>query len=192
MGRMLAVLAIALTTIGLLQAGQGQPTPKKPDVIRQLRDDFEEARARLQKDDSGQATRAAHRRIIEGIDKLLEEENPDNNPPAPPPPGAPPMPPPTDSSATPKQNPSAPKAPEQAKATPQPKSAPGTESTPQSRPGVDGKALPMRPEMDGPWHPLRKLPREAVDAIGRERFPRGYEELLRAYYRSLAASRSEE
>jgi hypothetical protein len=46
--------------------------------------------------------------------------------------------------------------------------------------------------MDGPWHPFRNRPREAVDAVGQERFPRGYEELLRAYYRSLAAGRSED
>lgn len=173
--RTCTVFAALALAAGLSQAGQERPAPKKGDVVKQLQKDFDDARARLQQDDAGEKTRAAHRRIIAGIDRLLQQED---DPGAGPPPQAP-----TGSTPPKPMNQSAPKAKPMAEGPSSPKVRPLPGDQPAERPGV-GPA--------GPWDPRRKVQADAVDAVGRERFPPRYEELLRAYYRSLAAGRGEE
>jgi hypothetical protein len=75
------------------------------------------------------------------------------------------------------------------KATPTPQG----ESSPEVR-VAPNSIMPEnpRPEADGPWDISRHRKANALDALGRERFPPRYEELLRAYYRSLAAGRGED
>lgn len=178
------VLAAVFFAAGLSQAAQERPAPKKADVVKELQRDFDEARARLQKDDPGAKTRAAHRRIIAGLDRLLEQEDDDSsgNPPANPPPPARPE------GQQPKESkPPMPQTPPGVKPMAEPKSIPEVRPTP----GGKG-AEPSQVGADGPWDPRRPRRQESVDAVGRERFPRHYEELLRAYYRSLAAGRGEE
>jgi hypothetical protein len=189
--RTVATVAALTLVAGLSHAGQERSEPKKADVVKQLQQDFDEARARLQKDGPGEKTRAVHRRIIEGLDKLLEQEDDKANPPA-------------SSNANPPQESSA-KQDEQPKGSQRP--MPGVKPTPSSsaQPNSDGPSAPeIRPVPkgengepskvgpDSPWDPRRKRQQQAVDALGRERFPPRYEELLRAYYRSLAAGRGEE
>jgi hypothetical protein len=50
--------------------------PKK--IIEQLREDFESARKKLEKNDPGEDTRKTQKKIIEGIDKLLDQQDDDN------------------------------------------------------------------------------------------------------------------
>jgi hypothetical protein len=185
----ISLAAFALVA-GLSRAGQEGASPKKADVVKQLQQDFDAARARLHKDDPGEQTRALHRRIIEGLDKLLEQEDDDSaNPPASP-------------NAKPPQG-SGPKESEQL--TEKERPMPGSKPMPKAQANPDGPSAPeIRPApkaqsgklpkvaADGPWHPIRDRRQEAVDAVGRERFPPRYEELLRAYYRSLAAGQGEE
>jgi hypothetical protein len=178
--RICACLAILTLVTGLSQAGQDRPAPKKADVVKELERDFDEARARLQKDDPGDKTRAAHRRIIAGLDELLKQEA-DN------------------SSASPPANPSAPNEGKQPSENQQPMPLPKAQPRPQEKSTPELRGAPEsktgeRPNIgpDGPWHPVRQRQQEALDAVGRERFPPRYEELLRAYYRSLAVGRGEE
>jgi hypothetical protein len=171
--RTLATLAALLLVTGFSHATQDRPAPKKADVVKELQRDFDEARAGLQKDDAGVKTRAAHRRIIEGIEELLKQE--DDKPPQEP----------------------APKERQQPKENtqPMPRAKPLAEpkSMPELTPAPGGQG-PERPGFgpNGPWETRRKWQQPALDAVGRERFPPRYEELLRAYYRSLAAGRGEE
>jgi hypothetical protein len=191
MVRTCTTLAALLLVTGLGQAAQERPAPKQADVVKELERDFDEARARLQKDDPGAKTRAAHRRIIAGLDELLKQEDDNNSatPPAPPP-ALPPREPAPNEGNQPKEI----KQPKENK-QPMPRATPMAEpkSIPELTPAPPGKG-PERPEVgpDGPWDPRRQRQQEPVDAVGRERFPPRYEELLRAYYRSLAARRGDE
>ena len=80
---------------------------------------------------------------------------------------------------------------------PKPKAKPMAEPkpTPDLTPAPQGKG-PERPDAgpngNGTWDIPRNRRQEAVNAVSGQRFPPRYEELLRAYYRSLAAGRDEE
>jgi hypothetical protein len=50
--------------------------PKK--IIEQLREDFSSAREKLEKKDAGEDTRKTQKKIIEGIDKLLDQQDDDS------------------------------------------------------------------------------------------------------------------
>ncbi len=186
--RTFMTFAALVLAAGLSQAGQDRPAPKQADVVKELERAFDEARARLQKDDPGAKTRAAHRRIIAGLDELLKQEDGSSSvtPPANPPPPS-----------------NAPKGGQQPKPNkehlpPTPlgvKPAPEARSVPEATPAPAGQGderTNANVGADGPWDPRRKRQQESLDAVGGERFPRHYEELLRAYYRSLAAGRGEE
>lgn len=157
--RCMSAVSLLAFLAGSAWAGQEKPAGTKSDVIKELERSFEEARTGLQKD-AGAKTRAAHRRIIAGLDELLKSDEP-AQPPVPsksPPPANKPLPPPA------------------------PKSAPESSPLPQAGLGTPGEGRLK----DGPWDIRRQRQQEALDAVGRDRLVPRYEELLRAYYRSLA------
>lgn len=174
-GRATLALAAALAVAGFAEAVQEPAGPKKTDLIEQLERDFTEARARLQKDDAGAKTQGAHRRIIEGIDRLLEDDAPEKAPP----------------SAAPSTTPRPKSTQPMTEPKPAPQATPGA-PMPEQKAGPQAKPAAPAPSAEfGPWHPKRNGHAEVVDAAGRERFPPRYEELLRAYYRALAGRTDE-
>ncbi len=182
MVRCFLAFAAMVLLAGSSPASQGQPVPKKADIVKELQQDFAEASGRLEKDDPGAATRAAQRRLIEGIDRLLEQSDNSTNPP------------PSSNSRPPQVPPMQPKMPNAPEATPAPtKPMPEAKSMPQSAAGKSAAEPTLSdPEPDGPWDPRRLRQRESVDAVGRERFPPRYQDLLRKYFRSIAAGSGDE
>jgi hypothetical protein len=177
------------------RAGSGQPGAKNtqtpPDnpqqVIENLRADFDRAGRELDKKDPGLAARKAQQRIIDGIDKLLEQEDP-----------------------SPSKNQNAPSKPENQNAAPPAGTKPAPKPMPQLAPGekelTNNTAKPksvnnlaksqsqkptaiedMRQE-PGAWPPLPPRHRVNIDAYSRQQFIRNYHEILREYYRALAES----
>jgi hypothetical protein len=199
MMRVLLAIGAFVLVAGVCWASQEQPAAKKADVVKDVERAFDEASARLEKDDAGKKTHAAHRRIIEGLDRLLNEDDPPA-PPGAPPAGANPPPPGKSGESAPPPAGQQPQGSDAARpkgtgaAAGQPKSEPQANSKP-SGGGVapaPGAGPPSVPNADGPWETRRYRQRLGIDAAAREGYIRNYEELLQAYFRSLAAGRGDE
>lgn len=170
------------------------PAPANPQkIIEELRSDFGRVGSDFEKNQTGAETRKTQQRIIEGIDKLLEQQDPNpsqsksanssKNPPKP-----------KEASANPPPVTNA----EQKPPVAQPKS---TVLKPQQKPAITKDIAPasrapktlaeMRPEQtvgNQRWGDYPPRFRQEIDAFARERFMRNYAEILREYYRSLAES----
>jgi hypothetical protein len=165
-------------------------TPSSPEdrkkIIAEINADSEHAIDRLNQRDPGADTRARQQRIIENIDKLLNEQDPDpkGNSQRPPPP-KPMNPPPKPSGSDPGQKPM--QAKEQGPQSPMP---------PTAKPAGNSKSGQIPKSSDnpntqkelGPWPYGRPGNRQEMDSIPRDGLIRNYEELLRAYYRNIADS----
>jgi hypothetical protein len=183
-------------------AKKNGPAPEnRAKLIEEIRSDFNDAVDKLNQNDPGAQTRARQERILANLKKLLENDDP------PPPPSS------SNNSNSPKpiNPPSDPTNPEPKPMTndqtpsplprPQPKSS--QNNTPEPKPMATDSSTreqrespprtleelqKARPDMKGYWPDPRRSALPEMDAIMRQRFPRGYEELLREYYRSLAES----
>ena len=169
-----------------------EPTENRRDVIKQVQDDLDAAQGRLKQDDAGNETRQAQDRIIAGLKKLIEQqdENQSRNNSS------------SDSASSSKNRPEATPKPASPSAEPAPRlkpvpsKAPADAPVPIAKEKQVGKGGPANTLADlakeckamGAWGQYPTRLRSEMDAFGRERFIRNYEELLRAYYRTLAES----
>jgi hypothetical protein len=183
---MLALSFASLSAQALTNFGAGQIAPKadRPDesrgaIIDRIKANQERVRKLLGDNDSGAETRRLQRQIAADLAKLLE--SPDE--PNPPPPGA----------NSPRSN-QPPAGREDASRQSVPS---GTQKTaPQAKPGEVGPSgmegrtpaqeSPTPRPVDGRWGELPERLRKEIDAYPRDRMMPRYEELLRAYFRTLA------
>jgi hypothetical protein len=169
----------------------------KEKIVADIQADYEKVLERLNKNDPGLQTRENQKRILENIDKLLQQRPPQgsakSNPVDTSPlrsinPGAKepnPMPQIPARQAEPKEQPPAPIA--QQNDTPS-----ATKPKVEVRPGPGSEKPRTFEEMkqeaiNDPWTLPPRL-RQEMDVFARERFIRNYEEMLRAYYRNIAES----
>jgi hypothetical protein len=212
MSRAIAGLLIALalsytthanTTALPYQAGAGKKTePSAPaestkKIVEEIQADYEKVLERLNKADPGAQTRKNQKRILDNIDKLLQQQDPNQSGPnSEPSAGNPPKP----------MN----RGPQEPKPMPHdpPRHAEGKEqhATPPATPKGNNVATKPKAEVgssqrgekantyeemnkeakgNDEWTLPRRL-RQEMDAFARERFIRNYEETLRAYYRNIA------
>jgi hypothetical protein len=177
-----------------VRAAQG-PEAKKPHadnrgkIIDELRADYNDVVDEFARKNVNEEMRARQQRIIDNLKRLLEEEDPPRNPS-----GNASPPSPENSKADPP-----PSKPRTEKALPpQPKNAQGDLGEPKQRiRGKEGESETpprsieeMRNEKTkgNAWPPLPARQQDALDAHARDRFPPRYEELLRAYFRTIAES----
>ena len=166
------------------QAGSGQkadqpaPADARKKIIAAIDADSAEAFERLHQNDPGAATRARMKRVADNIAELLKQQDPSPKSPSS---QSPPPPRPMDSD-TPK--PSASPAPSQPKET---RTQPSVDS---SKRGKSANGIEeMKQQMNNAdWGKMPPRLRQEMEAIGRDRFIRNYEEMLRAYYRNIADS----
>lgn len=175
--------------LGALSARESaQPESKPPDdrgkIVEQIRADFDHAVGKLNKNDPGASTRAAQRRILDNIDRLLDQD--------PPPPAQQSQSPPPSRNSPPPQPKPMPETSHEARPTPESAPAKPEAKSPAQAEIARGNAQPrnleqMQKENRGAWQPqLPWRPRPEMEAYGRDQFIRRYEELLREYYRALA------
>ncbi|MBI3821355.1 MAG: hypothetical protein HY289_01600 [Planctomycetes bacterium] len=170
------------------QANKKPDAPAQPEdrgkIVEQIHQDSAQTVDRLNQRDPGAETRSGMKRILEALDKLIDQQDPK------------PSPPPS-SSSPPKQpagNPPPPIAqqpkplvdPQPKKIVAEPKQAPGQAGNPPRTP----EAVQKERSPTDLWPPLPPRHRAAMDAFAKERFIRNYEELLRAYYRNIAEKSS--
>lgn len=149
------------------------PTDPRP-IIEQIDKDFGNTVDRLTQKDPGVQTRENQQRILEGLDKLIQQQNPNHRPPSasnPPPPKKPAGPPPVSA------------------ANPAPKQPPAAQKTPAGK--VENRATtpPAAPKEKHPVEAWPNLPprlRAEMDAFAREGYPARYQRLIGAYFRSVA------
>jgi hypothetical protein len=201
----LALSSTAHSNISALpyQAGAGTktestaPPESTKKIVEEIQADYEKVLERLNKADPGAQTRKNQKRILDNIDKLLQQQDPNQGganikPGA----GNPPMP----------MSPS----PQESKPMPHnpPRHVEGKEQqpTPLTTPKANNVAAKPKAEVGGSqrgkeantfeemkeeaksndeWRLPRRL-RQEMDTFARERFIRNYEETLRAYYRNIA------
>jgi hypothetical protein len=184
---MSAVLASARAETAQ-QPEPGKKAESRAKIVEQIQADYESVLGRLKKDDPGAVTRSQQQRILDGLDKLIEQQDPEKNGgasnPPPPPMGnsgekPKPQPMPTGSSQAPKQQPD--KQPAPSASTPKQKQV-GQQAPPANPAGV----RKPRDGADGWQVQLPPRHRTEIDSIPRDRLIRNYEEMLRAYYRNLA------
>ncbi len=176
--------------------GQKPHPDSRGKVIDELRADYNDVVAEFARKNVNEEMRAKQQRIIDNLKRLLEDDDPPPNPSGNTgPDNAPKSPPPPSGS---KANPSASKQNPEKTPAPQPKNAQGNPSEakqPMSGKSGDSESSPRTIEemrndkkTGGGYMELPPRQREAMDAHARDRFPPRYEELLRAYYRTLAES----
>lgn len=188
-------------------AKKNGPTPEnRAKIIEEIRSDFNDAVDKLNQNDPGAQTRARQERILANLKKLLENDEPppppssssnsnSPNPMNPPSGSANPEPRPTgnqpmanDKSPSPSPKPQ-PKSTQDNPLEPKPMATDSSTRVQREPPPRTLEELQKtRPEMKDYWPDPRRRALPEMDAIMRQRFPRGYEELLREYYRSLAES----
>ena len=169
------------------KAESSAPAESQKKIIEEIQADYEKVLERLNEADPGAQTRKNQKRILDNIDKLLQQQDPNqgsaNSKPSA---GNPPKPMPHN---PPRQVDGAERQPD-ALTTPK-----GNIVGAKSKAEVAGSLRGEKPntfaEMkkvvkgDDEWRlPLRL--RQEMDAFARERFIRNYEETLRAYYRNIA------
>jgi hypothetical protein len=206
--RVLLVASVAMLATSAA-AGEGapfragvQPDGKKSaapldrkQLVEKIHRDLTRASDKLGEKDAGAAT-ALQKQILANIKKLLENDDPP--PPSsdnPPPNGSPPSGSPPSDSPKPKSklnDPSTPELKPQPTERPQPRPEENVAQRPKETPG---NAVPQnlpdpreQMKLGGSWPTMRSQQRAEIDAYGSSRFVRGYEELLREYYRSIAES----
>jgi hypothetical protein len=177
------------------QAGAGTktestaPPESTKKIVEEIQADYEKVLERLNEADPGAQTRKNQKRILDNIDKLLQQPDPNQgganskpsagNPPKPMPPN-----PPRHVDGKERQ-PTTPTTPKGDIISAKPKAEVGG-----SQRGEKAKTFAeMKEEAKSydEWRlPLRL--RQEMDAFARERFIRNYEETLRAYYRNIADS----
>jgi hypothetical protein len=187
------------------QAGAGKklepsvPAESRKKIVEEIQADYEKVLERLNKADPGAQTGKNQKRILDNIDKLLQQKDPNqgganskpgaSNPPKPMSPGPQepkPMP----------HNP--PRHVEGKEQQPTPFTTPkatNVAAKPKAEVGGSQRAKEantfeeMKEEAKGndEWRLPRRL-RQEMDTFARERFIRNYEETLRAYYRNIADS----
>ncbi|MBI1830784.1 MAG: hypothetical protein HYR84_04955 [Planctomycetes bacterium] len=171
------------------------PERDRQKIIQQLQSDFQNAADRLKKNDPGALTRKQQDRIIDGLNKLIDDPPPSPpSPPSPPrPPSAPPPsppPPPSPDPRTPETKP-APSPPPAVlpknEASPSEKTpkSPNAQGEPKRTPEALEKLL-RETKTEEDWARLPPRVRQELDAYARGRLMPRYQDLLRAYYRSLA------
>lgn len=174
-----------------LQDGVKKPSAAPDDrkkLVEDVKADLSKAVGELQRDNPGAEARAAQKRILDNIDKLLEAD--DDPPPsandAQPPMTPPPNPKPEPKAAAPMPDGANPDSrPVQPKQITQPE---GNKGPRDGNPGTAAEMLNELAKKGGQWgHRPPGLPPE-MDAHLRQRFPPRYEDLLREYYRSVAES----
>jgi hypothetical protein len=195
-----ALLSTAHANIPTLayQAGAGEkPEPSAPvesrkKIVEEIQADYEKVLERLNEADPGAETRKNQKRILDNIDKLLQQQHPnqggDNtkpgagNPPKPMSPGR----------QGPKPMPHNPPRPVEGKQQqPTPLATPTGNNVAAevggSQRGEKANTFAQMKEAKGSdeWTLPRRL-RQEMDTFARERFIRNYEETLRAYYRNIA------
>jgi hypothetical protein len=171
------------------QPEPGQKAESRAKIVEQIQADYESVLGRLKKDDPGAVTRSQQQRILDGLDKLIEQQDPEpprgaSNPPPPPPTGNSgekpmPQPMPSGSSQAPKQQPD--KQPAPTASAPKQK-----QIGQQAAPAAPAEVRKNREGSDGWRITLPPRHRTEIDSIPRDRLIRNYEEMLRAYYRNLA------
>jgi hypothetical protein len=154
--------------------------PENPQrIIEEIRSHFDRVGSDFEKNQPGAETRKAQQRILDGIDKLLEQQDPEpKNSKAPPtsknsPPSNEPAVKPKPALEKPKITPATPKS-----IADLPKEIANTAKTTES--------MAKSPTGSGYWPNLPPRHRDQIDALSRERFIRNYSEILREYYRALA------
>ena len=161
----------------------GGPVPdeSRQKLIDEIRGDYENVLDQLSKADPGTDTRAKQKRILDNLDALLKQRNPNQ--------GARSSSPPNPKGSS-KPMPLEP-TPSSTQGTADPK--PVAVKPKPSGQEVDLSNTPngVRNKLTGDnhWPTLPPRDRMEMEAFGRERFIRNYEELLRAYYRNLAENR---
>ncbi len=200
----LAALSVVLASGGagaaeLFRAGtqDGAKKPASPvdgaKIVDEIKTDLSKAVDELDRNNPGKETHAAQKRVVDNIDRLLnQDDDPPQNPPpsASPPPQSPPSDPPSSRPQPPTPEPKAvaPNGPE-----PKPSTRGANRPTPTNG-GQDvgpRTANELRKEdaaKGRPWGNMPWRPYPGMDLLGRERFPERYQDLLREYYRSLAES----
>jgi hypothetical protein len=179
-------------------AGAGKKTePSAPQestkkIVEEIQADYEKVLERLNRADAGAQTRQNQKRILDNIDKLLQQQDPNqgganSNPPKPMSPGP----------QEPKPMPhNLPRHVEGKEQQPTPLATPkGNNVAAKPKAEVGGSQrgekattlAEMKQEAKGneEWVLPRRL-RQEMDTFARERFIRNYEETLRAYYRNIA------
>ena len=165
---------------------EGKTPPAGTDrrkLIGDIQADYDRVLDNLNRADPGAETRAKQKRILEALDKLIDEPDPPSAKASssPPPKQPDPAPPPPKQTAAPKQTPAQPPT----ASTPAPKQAPAATSPPT----VTVEKIRQEQKIPAGWAPdMPPRHRQALDAFARDRIPPAYEELLRAYYRTLAES----
>ncbi|MSQ93281.1 MAG: hypothetical protein EXR98_01850 [Gemmataceae bacterium] len=155
----------------------GSPDSKKPapdtpqKIIEELRLNFDRVGSDFEKQQPGAETRKAQQRILDGIDKLLEQDEPEPN-----------------KSKTPPSAKNPPKPMEPiANPTPKPKNVADLAKSTGKTPSTPEDMRLLQSD-SGFWPNLPPRHRDQIDAHLRERFIRNYNEILREYYRALAES----
>ena len=167
-----AVVFAVLATSASARHDVGQdpkgPADSRRTIVKQVQDDLDSARAKLNQNDPGAETRRTQKRIVAGLDELIEQQNEHRG---------------GNSSSSAKKSKNAvdrPPAPQPAPASKQPVGRAELPSTPAD--------LRQQKNASESWPGMPPRLRQEMDAFARERFIRNYEELLRAYYRTLAES----
>jgi len=185
----LATLSVARADLAVYQAGGKKPEPAPADarrkIIAELDADGEKATDHLSNKQAGAAL-TPQQRILDNIDELLKQQDP-----TPPPPRSQNPPPPASKSPK-EQKPSAtpqekPQPQQSAESKPMPAPASPKPATDSNKRGQSAER-PQKPNQDpkgGEWD-TRKGRAVEIDALTRDRLIRNYEEVPRAYYRSVA------
>jgi hypothetical protein len=196
----LCVCASARETapFGAAQGADGKKpqADSRSEIIEELRADYNDVVDEFAKKNFDAQMRAKQQRIIDNLKRLVEDDDPPPNPNGnSAPENAPKSPPPPSGS---KANPPPVKPNPEKAPLPAPKNAngaPGEPKPPMAGQNGDRESPPrnideLRKEMNkgGGHMDLPPRQREAMDAHARDRFLPRYEELLRAYYRTLAES----
>ena len=192
---MLRSIAVLLIAFGFVisaranppasQSGAGnkpdQPSPAdaRKKLIAEIDADSEEALERLNQTDPGVATRARMQRVADNIAELLKQQDPSasQSPPPPRPTGS------ADKKPAPAQA-NEPK-PQPAPSAVKPQQSVDSSKNARSANGIDEMKRHLK---NGEWPKMPPRFRQEMDTVGRDRFIRNYEEMLRAYYRNIADS----
>ena len=198
---LLAAAAVSAQERAPFRAGQpdARKTAPQPEsrakIIDEIRSDLVDVIEKLNKNDAGAQTRIRQQRILKNIDKLLEQDDPppsqnsnessssSSKPPPDRPPGQKPKPTGNSPAQAAEEKP-LPKTPEPVRAEPKPSAANGQR---ESRPKTFAEWEKENARTGDGWE-LPPRVRRQMDAYSHDRFPPGYEDLLRAYYRALAES----
>ncbi len=163
---------------GSPEAKKSAPAADSPQrIIDELRSNFDRVGSDFEKKQPGLQTRQAQQRIIDGIDKLLEQQDP--------------APSSNKSFAAAKNQPAHPPSAQKPAPKPMPAAKQPAKTTeiggrPGEKPGTPADFRQPTPSSDSWSLPPRH--RDQIDAHQRERFIRNYSEILREYYRALAES----